>query len=675
MGLRKTIKYWINKQQYIKELIKDQRFITEIPSKPFCKEIVFPIYDKPIVSIIIPYYNQQKYTWECLKSILENLPDVSFEIILVNDNSSEIFDFSFIQNIKIINNVENIGFLKSVNNAINVANGEYIYLLNNDTVVSKGFLDELYYVFKTYDNVGAVGSKLLNADGSLQEAGCVFTKDCTISQIVKKEHYYPEVNYIYQVDYCSGCSILFKKHKDNNELNTFDTQFAPAYFEETDLCFDLKYRQDKDIYYTPFSQIVHFNGVSYNAKKEETLTKKQELFEKNLKLFKQKWEVEINKIQAETTDQRLIEICENKSIIFFYNKLPAYDNNSGELRLTEIIKAYKNLNYHVTLISPKNRITNSYLEYFQKLGVCTFYEYLPNRDLIKFLRKFSENTEICWFYTADVFKKYYKQISSILKPKILIYDMVDISHLRFQRALQNNEKNTSLKKAYKNALKNETIASRTADIVIPISKEEGKYMEKFCSNEKMVIISNIHYPKVNIENIPIFEDRSGLLFIGSHHHPNIDSVQFMVDEIMPVVWQTHPEIVLNILGDVNLKITRSHPKVIFHGYVPDVTSQFLNNRIMIAPLRYGAGVKGKIGQAFEYYLPVVTSKIGAEGMELIDNKNVLLAEDAKEFAEKIIQLYTNKNLWKKLQDNSEDSLKPFSKDELFNRIKEIEGKF
>lgn len=673
MGLRKTIKYWIGKQQHIKQLQKDKRIITEIPLIPTHNKLVFPFHEKPVVSIIIPYYNQQNYTWGCLNSISENLPEISFEIILVNDNSNEIFDFAFIENIKIINNVENIGFLKSVNEAITIANGEYIYLLNNDTIVSKGFLDELYYVFKNYDNVGAVGSKLLNADGSLQEAGCVFMKDCMISQIVKKEHYYPHVNYIYKVDYCSGASLLFKKHQDNNELNLFDEQFAPAYFEETDLCFKLKYQQGKNIYYTPFSQIVHFNGITYN-KKEHNLTKKQELFNKNIKLFKEKWTNEISGIRSKTTEHRLIELCENKSIIFFYNKLPAYNNNSGDLRLTEIIKVYKKLNYHVTLIAAKNRFNNVYLDYFQRLGVCTYFEHLPNNDFKKFVKTFSGLQTICWFYTADVFNKYYRQIIKILKNQLLIYDMVDINHLRLHRALLKEQDNYSLKKAYKLALKSETIASKMADIVIPISKEEGKYMEKFCSKEKMIIISNIHYPKVSINETPNFEHRSGLLFIGSLHHPNIDAVQFMVDEIMPLVWQKHPEILLNIVGDVNLKINKFHPKIIFHGHVQDITEQFLNNKIMIAPLRYGAGVKGKIGQAFEYYLPVVTSKIGAEGMDLIDNKNVLLAEDANEFSQKIIQLYTNKNLWEILQNNSEDSLKPFSKNELISRIKKIEEK-
>ncbi|MGJ1363962.1 glycosyltransferase family 4 protein [Sphingobacterium spiritivorum] len=133
---------------------------------------------------------------------------------------------------------------------------------------------------------------------------------------------------------------------------------------------------------------------------------------------------------------------------------------------------------------------------------------------------------------------------------------------------------------------------------------------------------------------------------------------------------------LHIVGNLNLVMEEiKHPQIHFYGYVPDVSKHYRKHRLMVAPLRSGAGVKGKIGQAFEYFMPVVTSKIGAEGMNLQDNVNALLAEDAQEFAAKIIQLYTNKEVWHYIQSNSEDSLTPFSKENLYKKIQEIEQKY
>jgi glycosyltransferase involved in cell wall biosynthesis len=89
---------------------------------------------------------------------------------------------------------------------------------------------------------------------------------------------------------------------------------------------------------------------------------------------------------------------------------------------------------------------------------------------------------------------------------------------------------------------------------------------------------------------------------------------------------------------------------------------------MVAPLRYGAGVKGKIGQSFEYFLPLVTTSIGIEGMKIKDNENAFVADSADEFAAKIVQLYTNKEIWTRFHENSEKSLIPFSKEKLKKQI-------
>ncbi|MDI5943722.1 glycosyltransferase family 4 protein, partial [Micromonospora sp. DH15] len=158
-----------------------------------------------------------------------------------------------------------------------------------------------------------------------------------------------------------------------------------------------------------------------------------------------------------------------------------------------------------------------------------------------------------------------------------------------------------------------------------------------------------------------FENRKDVLFIGSIHEPNVDALYYLYNEIMPIVWKKLPELKVNVIGNVNEKIKDiEHPNFIFHGYVPAIEDFFTSNKLMVAPLRYGAGVKGKIGQAFEYYLPVVTSSIGAEGMQLENNKNALIDDTAEGFAQSIIRLYTDKDLWLELQENSENSLKPFS---------------
>lgn len=637
-------------------------------------KLAFPLADKPKVSIIIPFYNQIELTENCLRSILNESPSVDIEVILVDDNSTEKHDFAEVAGLHYINNSENIGFLMSVNKAINESRGEFIYLLNNDTIVHPGFLDELLYVFANFEHVGAVGSMLLNRDGTLQEAGAYFLNDGSPTQVAGKKIYDPEVNYIYEADYCSGCSLLFKKYNDEGIINLFDEQFAPAYFEDADLCFQLKHVQGKKIYFTPFSKITHLNGASYNSSADADANQnKSLLYGKQQETFRRKWHEQLKLIQAGNKKTRLQEIYGTKHILFFNERIPEYDSNSGELRLTEIIKMHKHLGYHISLIAPSNRIKNKYNEYFQRLGVRVFYDYIGIADILFFMKRLKVEQATAWLHSPRVFIKNIKFIRKYFPSLSVVFDMVDVHHLRYQRALLLEPNNNSYKRKYKRYLRYERLAAEKADLVIAISEEERKYMEQFCPKEKLYVVSNVHYTKVKPDRIPTFNERKGLLFIGSTHHPNVDAVQFLMESIMPLVWEEEPNIALNIIGNIkNSFPNHNKTNINFLGYVPDVTAHFLSNKMMVAPLRNGAGVKGKIGQAFEYYLPVITSSIGAEGMALVDNKNVLLAETAREFADNILKLYNDEGLWLNLQQHSEDSLAPFSKRALKESISKVE---
>ena len=666
MNLKKEIRLFFRRRRKVKQL--ENKFkkiqpkqLVNIDRTP----IIFNSSENPKVSIIIPFYNQEIYTWNCLQYLRKNLTEnYPFEIILIDDNSSEKYDFTNVSGIKIIKNETNLGFLKNINKGIKVSSGEYVYLLNNDTEVYENFLEELFYVFENHKNVGAVGSMLLNPDQTLQEAGSVFMKDFTIHQIVRnRKPFYPEVNYIRKVDYCSGCSLLFKKHKDNGELNLFDEQFAPAYFEETDLCFDLKYNQNKNIYYTPFSKVLHYNGITYNDKSkqnQESNNRKEILFKTNQKKFYDKWNKQINSIEAECVEDRILEINNNKSIVFFHDSVPEFDKDSGSNRLKEIMKIFVEKGFHVSFISKEVFNENEYIAFYQKLGINVFYEFLPNKDFSYFIKKFCKNSNYVWLYGPDTFNRYYKKIKTLFSNAKYIYDMVDIHHLRYQRALEFDLNNKNLRRETNKYKEIEIEASNTSDFIITISDAEKDYMKSFVSEDKMITISNIHYPKINKTKIPLFEDRKDLVFIGSTHHPNIDALNMLYNEIMPLVWRVMPDIKVNVIGNISSVIAIQDPKIVMYGYVADIEDLFLNSKLMVAPLLIGAGVKGKIGQAFEYYLPVVTTTIGAEGMFLKDNENVLIADSAKDFANSIIKLYTDEILWNKLSNNSEESLYPFS---------------
>lgn len=360
-----------------------------------------------------------------------------------------------------------------------------------------------------------------------------------------------------------------------------------------------------------------------------------------------------------------------KTIVFICGSIPTYDKDSGSNRLKEIIKAYVELNFNCIIIVNQLENTTKYLDYFNDLGVLTYNDLKAKNKTISFLKSIPK-VDFIWYYGPNSLKKNYTIISKIQPNSKSMYDMVDIHFLRYKRAIELNPKRISLKKRYKKYFKIETVLAKKVDVVIAISEQEKSIMSSYLDKNKIITISNIHYPKINRKDTLPFEDRKNILFIGSSHTPNIDALYYLYEKIMPIVWKKLPHLKVEIIGNLKEQILDiNNPNMIFHGYVPEIESYFNKAKFMIAPLRYGAGVKGKIGQSFEYYLPLITTEIGAEGMFLKHNENALVANNEEDFAHEIITLYENKNLWQHLQNNSEDSLKPFSREILKETIKKI----
>lgn len=358
----------------------------------------------------------------------------------------------------------------------------------------------------------------------------------------------------------------------------------------------------------------------------------------------------------------------NKTIVFLSRTLPTPDKDSGSNRLKEIILSFKNQGYNCIICAKNTYRTDPYVTFFSELEIIVYVENNQYKNYHAFLKTIPK-VDYIWYNGPNELKDNLISVSKILPDSKSIFDMVDIHFLRYQRAIELEPKRISLRKKYKKYLEIETRLAQKADYVVAISDIEKEIMTKCIDLNKLVTISNIHYPKIKIEDTLPFEKRKDLLFIGSGHTPNIDAIYYLYNEIMPLVWNKIPDLKVNIIGSVNNKVKDIvHPNFVFLGYVENIDHSFISNKFMIAPLRYGAGVKGKIGQAFEYFLPVVTTSIGAEGMQLVNKKNALIEDTKEGFASAIIELYTNKNLWLELQNNSENSLAPFSKEKLAQTI-------
>ncbi|WP_263602167.1 glycosyltransferase [Chryseobacterium sp. PET-29] len=360
-----------------------------------------------------------------------------------------------------------------------------------------------------------------------------------------------------------------------------------------------------------------------------------------------------------------------KTILFASRDIPSHDKDSGSNRLKEIILIYKKIGFNCILFSPHIFEDDPYVKFYKEHGVIVFTENNKYKTLYEFLNDFKK-VDFIWFNGPLALNLFYRKIKNILPAAKFIYDMVDIHFLRYKRAIEIEPNRISLKKNYKHFYRLETVVAPQLDYMIAISDKEKEIMRKYADERKILTISNIHYPKIDVSERNNFASSKGIVFIGSIHEPNIDSVKFLYEKIMPLVWKENPELEVNVIGNVADKLDlKLYPKFKFLGFVESIEQHFMTSKLMVAPLRFGAGVKGKIGQAFEYFLPVVTTDIGAEGMQLVNKKNVLIANDEKSFAEAIIQLNNDETLWNTLSENSVDSLRPFSTEAVNETLKKI----
>lgn len=608
-----------------------------------------PCPEQPKVSVIIPAYNHLDHTLTCLRSIAAQPSHVQAEIIVVDDCSSDETQATLpqITGLRYLRNVENLGFIGACNAGAEAARGEYLVFLNNDTAVQPGWLDALINTFSTHADVGLVGAKLIYPDGRLQEAGGIVFADASGWNYGRfGDPSAPEYNFVREADYCSGAAIAVPTALFN-EFGGFDRHYAPAYYEDTDLAMKV-WTKGLRVLYQPAASVVHFEGISSGT---DTTTGVKAYQVVNQQKFLERWRERLQQHPpAGTRIETARQHRDTRHVLIIDATTPTPDQDSGSLRMVNLMKVLRAEGCAIRFFADNRAWLPRYTADLQQLGV----EVLWHPFLSDPVRWFAEQGSLL---DAVILSRHYiaSQYVDLVRQHApearLAFDTVDLHYLREQREAELAQREDLHRQAAVTREK-ELELMRRCDVTLVVSPVEQSLLANEVPEAQVEVLSNVHEV---FGRRAEFAERADLMFVGGYQHPpNVDAVQWFADDILPLIRAQDPTIRFHIIGSKapeNIAKLAERDGIVFHGFVEDIEPLLDGIRIAVAPLRWGAGVKGKVNMSMSYGQPVVATPIAVEGMYAEPERDVLVADNAADFAAAVLRLYHDEALWQQLSDN------------------------
>jgi GT2 family glycosyltransferase len=608
-------------------------------------------------SIIIPSYNQINYTIHCILSIFRTSPINRFEIILADDCSTEdSYDLldGILPNVRVIRTDINSGFVKNCNHAARVARGDYLVFLNNDCLPLLGWLDNLIKTAESDDSVGIVGSKLLYPNGSLQEAGGVIWRDGSGWNYGRGENpFNPEFNYRKEVDYCTGASFCIKKSLWD-EMGGFDEYFAPAYYEETDLSYRLREKGYQTIY-EPRSVAIHLEGISNGTDLGAGLKKHQVI---NRQKFLERWGrvLECDHFAPGVHERYARDRSKHKKhMLFIDNYLPRFDQDAGSRQVLSYLKLFCKKGFQITFWSHDQIYDSLYASELEELGIEVVTSRAGSVNFSKWMQANGMYIDVAFLSRPHIATIYLQKIREFSRCNIVYYGHdLHLDRMNLQNSLVPGSFTEETVEAVKKI--EEECWDKSDVILYPSIDEVNLLREKYPHRRIGVLpIECRADSEINEAVTPnSFGERNGMLFVGGFSHlPNQDAVLWFLKEVYPLMAKMLSDLHVTIAGNAptdEIK-ARASEAILVTGRVSEEELRSLYNKVkvVVAPLRIGAGVKGKVVESLRMGVPVVTTSIGVQGLPGYEDA-IAVADDPADFAKAVQDLLQDDALWQRRRE-------------------------
>jgi GT2 family glycosyltransferase len=637
-------------EHYLECGVKQGRRVTAVVPRGLAtiKSFALPDVKTPLVSVIVPVHNGWSTTLECLYTVHLNSGELPYEVILADDGSTDetaqaadvVGNLSVVAYHPAAGEAERLGHVSNCNQAARQAHGKYLVFLAPDMLVQSGWLESMVELSERDPTVGIVGPKILSPQGMLREAGRIVWCDASETKYgAGQDPHRPEFSHVRESDYVSGAAMLVRRSLFE-QVGGFDERFSPTGLEDADLAFKCR-QQECKVLYQPNAAVIQNDPRPEAANGPDALSHRL--------YFEHKWS-RVLKAEHLPPDTHVFLARDHsrsaKHLLYCDWDVPAADRDSGSFRACNLMQILLEMGYRLTFLPANLYPAEPQVGRLRQMGI--FAACGPGfESLESFFANYGGYFDAVVVSRMNVAEECMDLVRKHCRKAFRVFDTTDLHFLREQREAELSNDAALRAKAASTRTK-ELGFMADSDVTLVVSAVEKELLRREVPQERVEIVSNIH-PVFG--SARPFSERKNLLFIGGfNHRPNPDAVKWLAKDIFPRIRQRLPGVEAYIIGSnppVDILALNSDD---FHvvGYVADIEPYFNECRLSVVPLRYGAGVKGKINMSMSYGLPVVSTSVGCEGMFLNDGRDVLVADDAEAFADAVCRLYTDASLWERL---------------------------
>jgi len=620
---------------------------------------------EPIVSVIVPAFNRWQYTNAALRALASAYdPAIPIEVIVVDDASTDETRqlLASCEGVRTIRLERNGGFGAACNAGAATARGRYVYFLNNDAICTPGWLAPLVETLERDAGIVAAVSQLRYADGTLAEAGGVIWRDGRGSNYGRGDS--PD-DWRYasarDVDYGSAASLMVRA-RAFADAGGFASEFAPAYYEDADLCFALRERGGR-VVYQPRSVVYHAEGVSYGS---NVRSDARALQERNRRTFAAKWAQRLSEHfepDPSAIDRAARRLGGSRTMLVVDDHVPFTDRDAGSRRMFALVELMRRRSWNVIFGSIDRTAYEPYSEALRDGGVDVIAGF--GTAALTLLERDGIVVDAAWLSRPEPAARLLDGLHGIPT----VFDTVDVHYVRLQR----EERLLARKTGWQTERERELAIARRAVLTITTTTTDRDALRE-------AGIAGVAVVPV-IEPIPArspvdWEARDGIVFLGNYAHaPNVDAVRWLCTEILPLARKTVPGITTTLAGTDPTRAVRALARrdVAVTGYVTDPGSVLERARVFVAPLRFGAGMKGKVVYALAHGIPVVATPIAAEGI-FEPGEWDAIASTPGELAAWIARVHDDRALWESLVQRGLSIAQRFTPESVGRALDEVLAK-